>query len=225
MKWVGIGAILFSSFIAAPALSQETDDGPAGTFSIGPSLSTLGIGLEVGYRPSNYLGFRVGGNFFNYDTTQELQGIEYEGSLELKSAGLIADLHPFGGGFRISLGARLNLNEASLEATPTESQEIGGVTYTPAQIGTISGDVEFNRFAPYVGLGYEGAPFPTDAFTLGIEAGVMYHGEAEVSLSATGEAGTAGLADDLEAERQEVEDDIGKYKFYPVVMLTAKLRF
>lgn len=223
MKWVRIAAVLVAPLVSAPAWSQEvTRVGPGGTFTIGPSVGTLGLGLEAGYRPNDYLGFRVGGHLFDYDFSKELDGIDYDAGLELKSAGLIADLHPFGGAFRISFGARLNLNEASLSATPTENQEIGGVTYTPAEIGKLSGEIEFNRFAPYVGLGYEGAPFPTDAFVLGIEAGVMYHGAPKVDLKATG---AAVDADDLERERQKVEDDIEKFKFYPVVMLMAKLRF
>ena len=224
MKWLRVTAVLVPSLVAAPALSQETDAySPAGTISIGPSLSTLGLGLELGYRPSNYFAIRAGGNFFDYDKSLELDGIDYDGSLDLRSAGLIADIHPFGGGFRLSFGARLNLNEASLSARPTENTEIGDRVYTPAEIGRIKGEVDFDRFAPYVGLGYEGSPLPTEAFTLSLDLGVMYHGAPNVDLSATGHAAT--LAEDLEEERRKVEDEIETYKFYPVIALTAKLRF
>ena len=52
-----------------------------------------------------------------------------------------------------------------------------------------------------------------------VDIGAAYQGEPELELVATGNATTLpGFNQNLEQERQAIEEDLGKYfKFYPVI--------
>ncbi len=135
------------------------------------------------------------------------------------------DLHPFGGGFRISGGARISENRVVLAATPTQTVEIGDEEFTPAEIGTLSGSVEPNSLAPTATVGWGGGL--TKGLKLGVDIGVMLQGSPELENFST----TGTLRNDpdfvlaLADEEVEIEDDIKFLKFYPVVQLSIGYRF
>jgi hypothetical protein len=132
----------------------------------------------------------------------------------------VLDVFPFRGNFRISAGARINGNQADISGTPTSNVTIGNTTYTPAQVGRLNGDIDFNTVAPYVGIGFDG--HITDALTIGFDLGVLYQGKPSVSLSATNPAVSQA---DLNRERANIEDDLKMLQFYPVATVSLKYRF
>ena len=115
--------------VATPAFAQSS-----GGFQVGVTAGTLGIGPEVGFRTESF-GVRGSATFFGLSREVESDGVEYDGDLRLRSFGGTVDVYPFGGGFRLSGGARINRNRIELEATPTTNVEIGSRTFTPAEIG------------------------------------------------------------------------------------------
>src|SRR5688572_25347667 len=72
---------------AAEAGAAEPAAGTDRRLFIGPSVSTLGIGGEVGYRLNDYLTLRGGGNAFGYEYNDEIDGVDYDIDLGLASAG------------------------------------------------------------------------------------------------------------------------------------------
>ena len=110
-----------------------------------------------------------------------------------------------------------------LDATPSENVDIGAHQYTPAEIGTLSGSAEIDGVAPYIGIGWGN---PLDAgkrWGFYCDFGVAFVASPDVALSATGAA--AGLAEDLAREREEIEDDLEPFEFYPVLSLGIYFRF
>jgi hypothetical protein len=196
-----------------------------GIWSVGVSGGTLGISPEVGYRFGEHGGLRLNGGFFDYDRSEEIDDIDYDGTLKLNSVGLMADWYPLGGSFRLSAGARSSSNRIDLAAVPTANQEIGDQTFTPAEIGRLDGRVDFKNFAPTVTLGW-GGKF-RNGFTIGFEAGVMMQGSPKLDLTASGGtlSSDPGFLAELEAERQEAEDDAKDFKFWPVLQLHFTYRF
>lgn len=211
---------LAAAALSAPAAAQD-----AGGFKLGVTGGTLGIGPEASYRLSENLGLRANATFLGFSRDVGSSDVDYNGKLKLNSFGAMLDVHPFGGGFRVSGGARISNNKVRLSATPTASVEIGETTYTPAQIGTLSGNVRANDFAPTLTLGWAGGLSP--GLSVGIEAGAMFQGSPEInSLRATGTLATnAAFQASLEAEEREIEDDIDNFKVYPVVQLSVGYRF
>lgn len=193
---------------------------------LSPTISTLGLGVEAGVRMNDLVGLRLGGNWFQFSFDQEIDEINYDADATLGSVGALLDLHPFGGGFRVTGGARLNFNQAELTGRGEGTVEIDGQVFDADDVGTLDGDVEFDTIAPYLGIGYGGALLG-GALILTFDLGVMYQGSPDVELTAN----TGVLADDpalqaaLAAEEADIEDDYEDYVFFPVVGLAATYRF
>ena len=111
-------------------------DGPE--FFVGPQISTLGFGGEVGVRLNPFLALRGGGNYFAFNFEKKFNKTDYDVDFELASAGALLDVHPLGTGFRISGGFRWNGNNMDLKATPNGSITIGDTTFSAAEAGTLT---------------------------------------------------------------------------------------
>jgi len=195
------------------------------TWAAGISAGTLGVGPEVVCRIGERFGVRANAGFLSFNRSEDVDDIRYRGDADLRSYGLTADWYPFGGGFRISLGGRINDNEIGLEGRPATSVTVGDNVYTPEQIGTLTGTVSANDFSPALTLGYGGLIAP--GFTLAFELGVLFQGSPRVAnLQATGLlAGTPGLTADLEREQTRIEDEVHNYEYWPILQLQFLYRF
>jgi len=194
-------------------------------FTVGPNVSTLGLGAEAGIRLNDYFGLRIGANYFTYSTDREYEDVEYDADINLLSGGAVLDVYPFGRIFRVTGGVRYNANEVDLDSEPSSNVKIGGQTFTPSEVGKLEGDIDFNKVAPYAGLGFEGI-FLDGNLSLAFDLGVLYQGKPEVSLDSNGTlANDPAFRDALKEEEDDIEDDISFLGFYPVVSLSANLRF
>lgn len=228
MRKYFVGLLVFGLCSAvSPALAAD-----GGSASVGITGGTLGIGPEVGYRISNSFGVRGNATFLNIKRDIDSDDINYDAKLKLQSAGIMVDVYPMGGGFRLSGGFRINGNKARGIGTPNDgtSYDINGTTYTAAEIGTLRADTDINKLAPALTLGYEGGQ--SRGVTFGVEAGALFQGSVKVKpLTITGicaNPATAGCGDiraNLEAERRSVNDDIDKYKVYPILQVKIGYRF
>jgi hypothetical protein len=211
---IGLVLVLFAVVAGLPA--QAVDWG------IGLHAGTHGLGADVGVEIAKWFGVRAGGSFLDVSGDYEESGIDFEGDLALGGFGAFADVYPFGGGFRLSVGFLANRNEVDLDATPTEPQDIGGVIYDPSEIGTLNGSMTFEDTAPYFGIGW--GRFTGGKKKIGFLAdlGVLDQGAGDVALTATSPDVDQ---DDLDAEAAEIEEDIEDYDLWPVVSLGLAFRF
>lgn len=194
-------------------------------WTLGVSGGSLGIGPEVAYRFNSHAGLRGNAGFYSYSHNDDLDDLNYDADLKLESYGLMADWYPTGGGFRISAGVRSNDNHVELFGTPTTSVQIGNTTYTPAQVGTLTGTIETNSLAPALTLGYGGSF--RNGFTLGFELGVMFQGSPTVeNLKATGLlASNTTFQTNLRQEELNVESDAKDFRYWPILQLHFLYRF
>jgi hypothetical protein len=216
--------LTFASALLASASVQAQTASSGGPFTIGPTIGTLGAGLEAGWRASPNLGVRLDASALDFDTNRTIDGIPYKFGANLRSGGAVLDFYPFGGGFRLTGGARINGNRADVTSTPNTNVTINGDTFTPAQLGTLTGSVTYNRFAPYFGIGFAGGV--TSWLVLGFDVGVLYQGTPRVNLAATGPfANNPTLQADIDRERNAIKNDINFTAFYPALTLSALFRF
>jgi hypothetical protein len=194
-------------------------------WSLGISGGSLGAGPEVSYRFADRFGVRANAGFLSFDRDESVDDIEYNGDLELNSLGAMFDFYPTGGGFRISFGGRINNNEVDLVGTPAEPVTVGDTVYSPAQVGTLTGTVSGDDFAPAITLGYGGTL--AQGFTLGFEIGVMYQGSPQIDgLRATGLlASNPGFLLDIQEEEARIEEEAEDYKYWPVAQVHFLYRF
>ena len=212
--------------LTAAGFAQGACAADQGQWTLGLSGGTLGVGPEIAYRYGPNLGMRVNAGYFSYNRDQTLDDIDYNGKLKLNSVGLQADWYPFGGGFRLSLGGRSNSNKIDLKGNPSSSVEIDGTTYTPAEVGTLTGTVKSSSFAPTFALGYGGTL--AKGFTMGVELGVMYQGSPKINdLHSSGGLFSSNpiFLADVKAEQQRMEDDAKDFKYWPVLQIDLLYRF
>ena len=208
-----------------PRRSDAHDSDRNRHFSFGPNLSTLGVGAEAGYLINDYVGFRMVGSYFPSEFDVEADEVRYDAELDWRSIGGVVDLYPFGGSFRLTGGLRYNSNRIEMDARPNQNVEIGGQVFTPSEVGTIRSDLEFASYAPYAGLGWESRWF-NGRLGVAFDLGVYYQGSASADATATGTlANDPNFRQALERETREVEDDLNLLSWYPVVGVTATLRF
>ncbi len=187
---------------------------------------TLGLGGELATRIASDINARVGLNTFDYDFDKEFDNVEYDVGLDFSSFSALVDWHVFGGSFRITAGLLSLDHELDLDATPTVSQEIGGIIYTPTEIGTLSGNVEIDGVAPYIGIGWGNPLDHNRRWGFYCDLGVAFTDSPDVSLSASGtRASDPTFQASLSKERDQIEDDLAPFELYPVLSLGLYFRF
>lgn len=171
LSFAVVGLLLTTVTTAAHA-----DDGDNARFKAGITAGTLGIGPEVSYRLSERLGVRGNVTFLSISRDIESDDITYDGKLELQSGGVMLDVYPFGGGFRVSGGLRINGDKARGIAIPNSgtSYTINDTVYSAADIGTLRADTDIKNVAPALTLGYGGGL--SKGLVFGIEAGGTFPG-------------------------------------------------
>jgi len=197
--------------------------------ALGPKIGTTGIGLDLVFGINSHLNLRGGFNFGSFSLNSKLGDVEYDIDLDLVTFPLLIDIHPFGNHFRITGGAYIQPgNKAKLNATPNVPVQIGGHTYAPDVVGTLSGEAEFsNVVAPYLGIGFGNAVDEEQLLTFMVDFGVIFQ-SYEVTLTSNG-AGMDTLHDtfreDLKKEEENVQSDLDDYGFFPVLTFGVAYHF
>ena len=194
--------------------------------SLGLKASTLGAGLEAETSFSDTIGGRIGINYFEYDFNGTKDDIDYDFDVTLFSVSALLDWHPFKGGFRVSGGVLYNGNEIDADARSSATYEIGNSTYSASQVGSLTGEIDFNDIAPYAGVGWDTSFGKSGKFGLLVDAGVLYQGSPEVDFTANGPiASNQAFLNDLAREEEDLENEIDEYEYYPVISIGFAYRF
>lgn len=206
--------------------SDQDSGGGGGGVALGLKIGTLGIGADLTAGLSEHLNLRGGANMINVRYSGvESDDVAYDADIQYTSLSLLLDWHPFANHFRISGGAFWNNDDNTLEAQFADSQSVGGGTYTPEQIGTITGTLDMAQIGPYLGIGYGNAVGTQGRLSFAFDIGVMFQ-DYEVTLTADGLlAQNPGFLDDLDEEASDLEDELNSLGIYPVLMFGIAYRF
>ena len=221
MKHLG-GSIVLLCMVSMPALAQDQDRGKV--HAVGARIGMLGIGVEYSYRLNDRISIRGGlnGSGYSFDDTES--GIAYAFDLDFDSVSVGVDFHPFTGKFRLSGGFLQNDSGLSAIGAPAQSFNIGGTTYQPADVGTLSGRIGFDGTAPFVGLGWDW--LHDKRVGLAFDLGLLKQGAPIVSLAANGAlASDPNFISDLAAEQAELQSSLDDLDLYPYAMLGIVVRF
>jgi len=206
-------------------------------YVVGLKVGTLGVGIDLSMPIADKVNVRFNVNGFTYSDTREEDGVDYDATLDLLTAGVLIDYFPIDESrFRVSAGAYYNGNEltGSAVASAGNTVTIDNNTYNLSDIGSLDLDVTFDDFAPYVGLGW-GSSVTKSGWSFTIDVGVMYQNNPIIELThgncILDDIGSplscAQLQTDIDTEVTNLKADYLKdeYKFYPVVMLGATYAF
>lgn len=219
----------FKTCASAIVFVASVTSAQASPYDLGLSAGTLGVGPQLGaVIVPNQLHIRLVSGLVDYTDTFEVEGIDYDGDLELRNMAVLVDYHPFKHFFRISGG--VILNDTSFSAAGKvdvgETYSANGVTYTAQAGDEVSGEANYDSFAPYVGVGVGSASaMPGLSFTA--DLGLMFLG----SPSTTIDINTASSSNQSDADRYadsaeaDLAAELDEYELYPVLQIGATYRF
>jgi len=201
------------SVLTIPAFADTT---------VNAKLSTLGLGLEAAFPLTQSVDGRIALNTFKYSITKTStsNGVntDYKGDLNLGSLEALADWHPFSGSFRLSGGLVYNNNNLSMTAQPSAGSNnvnIGGTTYPMGAGESVNASIDFNKVAPYLGIGWGRTPNNT-GFSFTSDIGVLFQGSPKSSVTTNNPNVTAA---DISQANSDLNNSVSSFKVYPVISI------
>jgi len=192
-------------------------------WAIGIKVGTFGPGIEIVKSFNELINLRLGGSYYKF---------KYEFSLEddistinktyttFGAINLMADIN-FLSFMHFTGGLMYNLTKLDMEAIPKDEYYVGEIEITPETVGTIYYNVSPNKLCPYVGLGFGRSISRSKVVSFAFDLGVVYHGSPKVQLDANGMVSPTAS----EEQRQILENNIKRYRFYPMMNFQLSFRF
>jgi hypothetical protein len=216
-KWLLAPFALAAITCSTPLLAQG--------IAVSGRIGTLGLGVDASIGLTPQLGVRGGINFQPWQPEAEFEDVDFELDLPSPSYMALLDWYPGGGAFHLTGGAVFFSEDTEVRGRPSESVEIGDQTYTPEQIGTLSGEFVTADLAPYIGLGF-GKLGGKRGVGLALDLGVAFHGRPDVQLAASGPiAAFPAFQANLREEEENIEDDAQWFRVYPVLAIGLVIGF
>jgi hypothetical protein len=209
---------------------------------VAANASTLGLGADVGVGLTPKLTLRGGFHAFSYDRSFNRDGINYQGTFDMKSGQVLLDWFPTGRGFHLSPGMLVyngNRFDANAAVSGGQTFSLGGNLFrsNPANPTTGNGKLEFNKVAPLVVFGFGNLVPRSRHFTAAVDLGVAYPGTPTASLSLAGSACAPNGANcrdaatdptvqsSLQSEVAKLNRDAESYKVYPILSVGFGYKF
>jgi hypothetical protein len=189
---------------------------------IGARIGTLGLGGEAAIGLGDRLVLRGGVGLMPIEPSATFDDIEVTLTLPTwYNAGIDVYLN---GAMRLGAGMLFKQDDPKLVGTFEGPQDIGGTTYTPQELGTLSGVIDSSDSAPYVLLGFGKHTAP--GIGLFLDVGVAFLGDPQVILSSSDGtfSNDPSMQDALDREADDFEADMRTYlRFWPILSLGLRI--
>ena len=196
--------------------------------AVGVHAGTAGFGPDVQVHLNDNFTVRGAADWMNFDYGRDYNGVHYDGRLKLATGGAFLDWHPWGNAFFLSGGAYFGDRKIDLSSVPASNVTIGGVSYTPAQVGRLDGHIKMDSTAPFAGLGFDtNNRGVTRGFGFKGLLGVAFSGQPKVDLTSSGGllSNTVLLEPQLQLEEQRIAHDARYLQTYPVAQIGVTYHF
>lgn len=194
-------------------------------------LGTTGAGFHLVVPMEKTLNGRFGVNYYKHDFDRRSGGVNYDADARLQTYDVLFDWYAFDGSpFRLTGGVLYNASSASANARPDAdgNYRINGRGYRAADVGALEARVDFQKAAPYFGIGWGNALSQNKRWSFSGDLGAFYHGKAHVSLRETCSGGAITcivLRSDVQAEAARLREQLSDHKFFPVLRASVSYRF
>lgn len=199
----------------------------ANSWTAGVGISTLGFGANIGYGINESFKIRGVVNYLQHSRKIKDDSLALKGTLKMFTAGVLADWHVMQNGFRLTGGLLYNANRLNMHGTPSKNVTVNGRTYTPAEIGEVTGSLKFRPIAPYLGIGYDSGHKDKAGFSFTADAGVLFQGKVKGRINKMTGAFAAN-SQALNDMKDYVASEVNKQsliKAYPVVSIGISYKF
>lgn len=212
------------------AVGLMSASGVRAQVALSGDIGSTGVGVHLTVPLQPKLNGRFGFNFLNYSYDTDIDDINYDFKLKLRTFDALLDFYPAENNFRLTAGLSYNGNKIDAVGLPnvTGTYVINGTVYTAANAGQLDGRIDFRKAAPYLGIGW-GNAVKNKGWGFSADLGVLFQGSPKTRLANSGctapAAICAQLASDVAAENADLADKADDYKFYPVLRVGASYRF
>jgi hypothetical protein len=195
-------------------------------------LGTTGAGVHLVVPMETYLNGRFGINYLKHDFNKTSGTINYDVKGKLQTFDALFDWYlREGSTFHLTGGVVYNGSKFDAKANPNALGKftIHGMEYNAADVGLLTGRIDFRKASPYLGFGWGNALAPAKQWNVNADIGAFYQGAPNVKLVSIG-CTTSNLvcntvATDVAAERARLAADASTFKFYPVLRASVSYRF
>lgn len=195
-------------------------------------LGTTGAGAHLVVPMETYLNGRFGVNYFNHDFNKRSGLVDYQMKGKLQTVDILFDWYVLDNS-RFHLTGGVIYNGSSFDAVARPDAQgryaINNEVYSGTDIGVLQGRIKFRKAAPYLGIGWGNPLDAGSRWQFNGDLGVFYQGNPDVHLvglgCTTSKSVCSTLTNDVAAERLRLQDDLSKYKFYPVLRASVSYRF
>ncbi len=193
-------------------------------------VGTMGVGAEISAALIPHTRLRGGINYLLWEFDSTIDDIDYNFETQFNSLSALLDIHPFGGAFFLSGGVYFNNNNVGVEGSlPPENFPAAFQSYTfLSDFLSITGDVEFNPVAPYLGLGWRSNSNDT-GWGIALDLGVLFQGAPEVTNLRINAPVDVNDIEEVQLflteQQQEIEDELSWFQWYPVASLLLTYHF
>jgi hypothetical protein len=195
-------------------------------------LGSTGAGFHVVVPMETNLNGRFGANYMQYNTDKTSNGVKYDLKGKLQTFDVLFDWYlRDASAFHLTAGLVYNGNrfDANANAGQLGSLTLNGTTYSAADVGILSGRINYRKAAPYLGIGWGNALAPNSRWNFNADLGAFYQGKPNVDLASRGCASAAAICNalvkDVAAERLHLAGDVDALKVYPVLRASLGYRF
>lgn len=195
-------------------------------------VGTTGVGAHASMPLRPDLNLRVGLGYLDYSYKGSTHDLDYSLNLTTNTYDALLDWYPSkDSSFRLSAGLAYNGNKIDVQARPNAAGNytIGSNTYAADSVGKVSGNVSFNKVAPYLGIGWGRPSKKEKGWSFATDFGVLLQGSPKTSLSSSGCSAPAAvcnqLASDVARENSALRDEVSRFKVYPVLRIGLSYKF
>jgi hypothetical protein len=227
---------------ASSPISPQASLRPFSAIGVGANFSSVGVGFEAATPLGWHTDLRAGFNVLGFGETFSSNGMNYSGTLSLRSFETLVDWFPFRNGFHISPGAMIyngNQLKANVAVPGGASFSLNNTNYLsdPADPVTGTGSLKFSSAGPMLLAGWGNLLPRTKHFSIPFEAGAVFQGSPRTVLNLSGSVCTengkhcgaisanSDAQADIQAQEVKFNKDASALRFYPVISLGLAYRF
>jgi hypothetical protein len=214
---------------------------PFHSIGIGFTASTAGAGFEIATPVSRSFNLRSSFNMFAFDYPFTIDGVYYNARLHLQSSGTTLDWFPLHSEFHVSPGILYVKNTLAAPASVGAGKpfELGSQPFINSVDDPVAGTSSVivpRKFAPLLLFGFGNIiPRTGRHFSVPVEFGAAYTGAPQINVALDGTActtqGCVAFASDAQAQaslKQEVHnlnEDLKRVPFYPILSMGVAYHF
>ncbi|MES2129971.1 MAG: hypothetical protein V4463_22070 [Pseudomonadota bacterium] len=194
-------------------------------------LGSTGAGAHLVVPMEKTLNGRFGVNYYRHTFSDTANAIDYDVTARLRTIDALFDWYVIdNSAFHVTAGVVHNGNRASAVAKPGASgYTINGKAYTAADVGTLTGTLDYQKAAPYLGIGWGNPLANLRKWGFTADLGAFYQGKANSTLVSIGcttsKALCTQLVSDVAAENAKFNETVRSFRVYPVARVAATFAF